>query len=560
MVGLILKPLTLTASLLFDGKPILDGIPLVQGAWAGASPEVTVRTTWPAARIEDFEARYKDLVLRPKTAGDEVSQALSKDSFEAYATGTFPTLGGWRASGIQTTDPAASSSRVVIDETDSATGLRSLLIETDGKEETIVSKRLSLPARVPFGVSEGNFSIGAGEIVVQSQSISRSRLMDEQRREREGKDGGRAADRAREKAADASTPTSKTDRPAGSASGTAKMMSASPVGNFYIYSFDGKLLQVYDVYGHLLKDYIYMGDRLIAEYDYVGSRYLYYTPDQINTTRVVTDGVGNVVYSAVHDPYGGIQQTLVSTYDPQLKFSGKERDAESQLDYFGARYYDRSQYRFQSPDPIVTDASTKFNPSSWNLYSYCGNNPLNYVDKTGLYKAPVHYTLTYELALLAGFSKRDADIIASACVGVDSGSTSSTRIDKAATGENLWIHFPSPATLAAARLQAANAESLYQLGFSLHIIQDSYSHGGYKIPFDLLTPLGTITVDVEVNSRTHAMLTVYSTIGLCGDPDDPKSCLERYEKMKLETFYTLVFWRANRLRFTNDVIYQGPLK
>jgi len=385
-----------------DSKPILDGIPLVQGAWAGASPEVQIETTWPTARIEDFEARYKDLVLRPKTAGDEVSQALSKDSFEAYETGTFPAPGGWRAPGLQTADPAASSSRVVIDETDSATGLLSLLLETDGKEELIVSKRLSLPARVPFGVSEGNFSIGAGEIVVRSQSISRSRLMDEQRREREGKEADREADRARARATETAEPAGRRDRASDSSSGTAKMMSASPVGNFYIYSFDGKLLQVYDVYGHLLKDYIYMGDRLIAEYDYVGSRYLYYTPDQINTTRVVTDGVGNIVYSAVHDPYGGIQQTGAgNTYDPQLKFSGKERDAESQLDYFGARYYDRSQYRFISVDPVVDKATSLINGKRWNLYSYCIDNPITYVDTNGD-SAAIFDKATNRIAVMQG--------------------------------------------------------------------------------------------------------------------------------------------------------------
>jgi hypothetical protein len=73
-------------------------------------------------------------------------------------------------------------------------------------------------------------------------------------------------------------------------------MSAAPVGNFYIYSFDGKLLQMYDVFGTLLKDYIQMGDRLIAEYDHVGSRFLYYTPDQINSTRVVTEDHKRLVW------------------------------------------------------------------------------------------------------------------------------------------------------------------------------------------------------------------------------------------------------------------------
>jgi len=219
--------------------------------------------------------------------------------------------------------------------------------------------------------------------------------MDEQRREREGKEADREADRARARATETAEPAGRRDRASDSSSGTAKMMSASPVGNFYIYSFDGKLLQVYDVYGHLLKDYIYMGDRLIAEYDHVGSRYLYYTPDQINTTRVVTDGVGNVVYSAVHDPYGGIQQTLVSTYDPQLKFSGKERDAESQLDYFGARYYDRSQYRFISVDPVIDTSGGFINAQLWDLYSYCRNNPVSYIDPDGAQSISIiiYYTI-----------------------------------------------------------------------------------------------------------------------------------------------------------------------
>jgi RHS repeat-associated protein len=170
-----------------------------------------------------------------------------------------------------------------------------------------------------------------------------------------------------------------------------KTLSASPVGNYYLYSFDGKLLQTYNVYGVLLKDYIYMGDRLIAEYDHVGSRYLYYTPDQINSTRVVTDDAGTVVYSAAHDPYGGIQQTWVNTFDPTPKFSGKERDEESQLDYFGARYYDRSQHRFISADSITSSADFILEPHKWNLYSYCRNSPIAFVDPTGEHE--VHCTV-----------------------------------------------------------------------------------------------------------------------------------------------------------------------
>jgi RHS repeat-associated protein len=47
------------------------------------------------------------------------------------------------------------------------------------------------------------------------------------------------------------------------------------------------------------------------------------------------------------------------------KFTGKERDAETGLDYFGARYFSGPQGRFTSPDPLMASAKTT-NPQSWN--------------------------------------------------------------------------------------------------------------------------------------------------------------------------------------------------
>ncbi len=66
-------------------------------------------------------------------------------------------------------------------------------------------------------------------------------------------------------------------------------------------------------------------------------------------------------------------------------FAGKERDAESGLDYFGARYYGSSMGRFMSPDPSGLYYADPTNPQSLNLYSYALNNPLKFVDPTGLY-------------------------------------------------------------------------------------------------------------------------------------------------------------------------------
>jgi RHS repeat-associated protein len=118
-----------------------------------------------------------------------------------------------------------------------------------------------------------------------------------------------------------------------------------------------------------------MANRLIAEYHPSENKYYYYTSDQINSTRIVTDDVGTVVYAAAHDPYGGIQKTWEPiTFDPSLKFSGKERDVESELDYLGPRYYDRSQYRLLSPNCAAAGLGSMHASHSWNAYSYPGNH------------------------------------------------------------------------------------------------------------------------------------------------------------------------------------------
>jgi RHS repeat-associated protein len=65
-----------------------------------------------------------------------------------------------------------------------------------------------------------------------------------------------------------------------------------------------------------------------------------------------------------------------------VQFTGKERDAETGLDYFGARYFSGAQGRFTSPDEPLMFADPE-NPQSWNLYSYAFNNPLLYSDPDG---------------------------------------------------------------------------------------------------------------------------------------------------------------------------------
>jgi len=81
-------------------------------------------------------------------------------------------------------------------------------------------------------------------------------------------------------------------------------------------------------------------------------------------------------------PFGGERTITDSLADQNYKFTGKQRDSETNLDYFGARYYAFNFGRFITPDKPFADQNIP-DPQSWNLYAYTRNNPLRFVDDTG---------------------------------------------------------------------------------------------------------------------------------------------------------------------------------
>ena len=107
----------------------------------------------------------------------------------------------------------------------------------------------------------------------------------------------------------------------------------------------------------------------------------YYVGDHLGSTRLELAGSGWPLSSSIFYPFG---QEQTAGADPNhYKFTGKERDAESGLDNFGARYYGSSMGRFMSPDKPVDQHPE--DPQSWNLYSYVRNNPLISIDQDGNY-------------------------------------------------------------------------------------------------------------------------------------------------------------------------------
>ncbi len=165
----------------------------------------------------------------------------------------------------------------------------------------------------------------------------------------------------------------------------------------YQYDGDGRRVRKSD--GTI---YVYnaMG-QLAAEYNGTqpGSGTSFLTSDHLGSPRLITDRDANVKVRHDYLPYGeeiGWNQGTYVSYgnrsaiagygvsDPvPQKFTGKERDSESGLDNFLKRYHASSMGRFMSPDPLMASASTS-DPQTWNRYAYVRNNPLKYVDPTGM--------------------------------------------------------------------------------------------------------------------------------------------------------------------------------
>lgn len=103
-----------------------------------------------------------------------------------------------------------------------------------------------------------------------------------------------------------------------------------------------------------------------------------YHGDHLGSANWITDGTGTAIQYIHYAPYGElIANQVAGSYDERYKFTGKERDAETGYDYFGARYYWPPLGHWLSVDPLA-------HKYPWlSPYAYCGWNPIKYVDPNG---------------------------------------------------------------------------------------------------------------------------------------------------------------------------------
>ena len=141
-----------------------------------------------------------------------------------------------------------------------------------------------------------------------------------------------------------------------------------------------------DLSGALKSEYVFFDGERVARKDFPGGAVSYYFSDHLKTASVITDSAGTIKEDEDFYPWGGELQ-FVNNDTNHYKFTGKERDSETGLDYFGARHYSNLLGRFITPDwsavPVPVPYADLSDPQSLNQFSYVRNIPTVKVDPDG---------------------------------------------------------------------------------------------------------------------------------------------------------------------------------
>lgn len=121
----------------------------------------------------------------------------------------------------------------------------------------------------------------------------------------------------------------------------------------------------------------------------------YLTADHLGSPRVITDSDGSVIARRDFLPFGeelgvgvgerteNLKYSVTGSDNIRKRFTGYEKDDETQLDYAEARMYQNKHGRFTAPDPLLASTNGA-DPQTFNRYTYTGNDPINRTDPSGL--------------------------------------------------------------------------------------------------------------------------------------------------------------------------------
>ncbi len=144
-------------------------------------------------------------------------------------------------------------------------------------------------------------------------------------------------------------------------------------GKLYWYGLTGEVLQETNLSGALLDEYIFFNGKRTARRRQSDGAVFYFFSDHLSSARVVTNATSTIMEESDFYPFGG-ERVITDTLDNNYKFTSKERDFESGLDYFIARHYSSSIGRFLQIDP-GNAGSAPANPQDRKAYAYTSSTP-----------------------------------------------------------------------------------------------------------------------------------------------------------------------------------------
>jgi RHS repeat-associated protein len=200
--------------------------------------------------------------------------------------------------------------------------------------------------------------------------------------------------------------------------------------------------------------------------------------EHLGSTAGLTDASGNLIEQLSYDSFGNSAGSVRTRYG----YTGRERDPDTGLLYYRARWYDPQVGRFISEDPSGLSGG-------YNWYSYVGNRPISRSDPTGLYNEDVHFYLTYFIALkFRCLSVHEARVIADADQNTDENDETAPWIGitprqrRVNSGNHAFdVELRDLGNLWSGAL--AGPANYVGFGRYLHYVQDTFSHRGFSNTF-----------------------------------------------------------------------------
>ncbi len=150
----------------------------------------------------------------------------------------------------------------------------------------------------------------------------------------------------------------------------------------YLWQGLTRLLAVYNADDSLRMRFEYADARMPVAMAKDGATY-YLAYDQVGSLKVVADASGNVAKRIGCDTFGNILSDSDPAFAVPFGFAGGLHDRDTGLVRFGHRDYDPETGRWTAKDPIL------FAAGNADLYGYCANDPINWIDSLGLSEADV---------------------------------------------------------------------------------------------------------------------------------------------------------------------------